>query len=179
MGKKGNTALENVGYSLGLLANVSDVLAGLHPGEVELRTENDPNYSSKGDPIGHTQINIDGNIIIDWGPKELKSSVMGLVDGTNEYEKGKLLPNLQGKSLWNPIKIKGVNIKRINQFSEYLNKGGKYNLLYNNCVGMGSRALNMSGVFNVGVHPYILHTQMYLRNLGIRPILYGYLLTNK
>lgn len=59
------------------------------------------------------------------------------------------------------------------KFSNYLNKGGKYNLLYNNCVSMTSRALNISGVFNVGIHPYILHAQMYLRSIGVRPMLYS------
>lgn len=24
----------------------------------------------------------------------------------------------------------------------------------------------------IGVHPYILHTQMFLRNIGVRPIFY-------
>ncbi len=63
LGKKGNSALENIGYSFGVLANVSYILAGLKPGNVELRTENDPNYNSNGtgkDLIGHSQLS-DGN----------------------------------------------------------------------------------------------------------------------
>lgn len=67
---------------------------------------------------------------------------------------------------------------RMMRISDYLNKGGKYNLLYNSCVSMASRALNLSGVFNVGIHPYLLHTQMYLRSIGIRPMLYSHFLTN-
>ena len=36
LGKKGNSALENIGYGLGALANLSDILAGFTPGDVEL-----------------------------------------------------------------------------------------------------------------------------------------------
>jgi hypothetical protein len=157
---------------------LSDILAGFKPGEVQLRTENDPNYTSKGDPIGHSQITKDEQILVDWGPNANKESWFGLVEGTNSYEQGKLIPNLKGGSFWDPIDVKGVNVNRILRFSNYLNKGGKYNLLYNNCVSMTSRALNMSGIFNIGIHPYLLHFQMYLRSIGIRPILYSHFLIN-
>lgn len=180
LGKKGNKWYENLGYGLGALANVSDALIGFKPGDVTLRTENDPNYSPKGDPIGHSQLSSsDGNVLIDWGPAENKTSLWGLVEGTNSYEQGQLIPNLKGSSFWNAVDIKGVNINRMLDFSKKLVQGGKYNLLYNNCVSMTSRALNMSGVFNIGIHPYLLHTQMYLRGLGIRPMLYSHFLLNR
>ena len=115
---------------------------------------------------------------MDWGPSENKTSLLGLVEGTNSYEQGQLIPNLKGNTFWNPINIKGVNVDRIIKFSNYLNKGGKYNLLYNNCLSMTSRALNMSGVFNIGIHPYLLHAQMYLRAIGVRPMLYSHYLLN-
>lgn len=178
LGKKGNSTLENIGYGLGALANISDILAGMKPGNVTLRTENNPNYSSKGDYIGHSQITMGNNVIIDWGPTEYKTSLLGLIEGTNSYENGRLIENMKGISFWNPIDVHGVNIKRILKFSDYLNKGGHYNLLYNNCVSMTSRALNISGVFNIGIHPYILHTQMYLRSLGLRPALFSYFILN-
>jgi RHS repeat-associated protein len=179
LGKKGNKWYENLGYGLGALANAADILAGFKPGDVTLRTENDPNYSPKGDPIGHSQLSdANGNNLIDWGPTENKTSLLGLVEGTNSYEQGQLIPNLKGSSFWNPVDIKGVNVDRIMSFSNYLNQGGKYNLLYNNCVSMTSRALNMSGVFNIGIHPYLLHAQMYLRSIGVRPMLYSHFLLN-
>ena len=53
-----------------------------------------------------------------------------------------------------------------------------HNVVYNNCVSMTSRALNMSGAFNIGIHPYLLHAQMYLRSIGIRPVLYSHFLLN-
>jgi len=39
LGKKGNSFLDNVGYSLGALTNIQDVLAGFHPGSAYLETE--------------------------------------------------------------------------------------------------------------------------------------------
>lgn len=86
LGKKGNSELENIGYGLGALANLSDILAGFTPGDVELRTENDPNYTKAQavydqngrvigyqdapykDLIGHSQLSDgNGNVLIDWG----------------------------------------------------------------------------------------------------------------
>ncbi len=184
LGKKGNSFTENVGYGLGALANVSDVLAGFKPGSVELRTENDPGYSkevdAQGNPIphkdliGHSQLNLEGKVVIDWGPTKAVSGFGDWVPGTNSYENGQLIP--ASKMKWDPFKITGVNVERIKQYSTYLSKGGNYNLAFNSCVSMTSRALNMSGVFNIGIHPYILNAQMYLRSIGIRPFLYSYML---
>lgn len=68
-----------------------------------------------------------------------------------------------GKEL--PVAIKGVNSGRLSNWSP----AGKYNLAYNNCVTQASRALNASGAFNIGVHPYLLHGQMYLRSVFETP----------
>ena len=54
-----------------------------------------------------------------------------------------------------------------------------YRLLTTNCVNKVSSGLNRSGVFNVGIHPYILQTQMVLRSIGARPTLFSYLLIQK
>jgi hypothetical protein len=157
---------------------VSDVLAGFKPGSVELRTENDINNPTKTngnkDLIGHSQItNGNGKTLIDWGPINSKNEGWS---ATNIYENG-CLPIDRMK--WSSVQIKGVNISTINKYSTYLDKGGKYNLIYNNCVTMTSRALNISGVFNIGIHPYLLHAQMYLRSIGVRPILYSYYVNNR
>ncbi len=81
---------------------------------------------------------------------------------------------------WDPIKITGVNVKRIDKFSNHLNNSfGKYNLALNSCVSMTSRALNMAGALNIGIHPYILHGQMYLRSIGFRTSLFSYYLYNQ
>ncbi len=72
-------------------------------------------------------------------------------------------------------------MKTMSWYKNILDKGGQYQLLTNSCVSQASRALNLSGVFNLGIlpgisHPYWLHTQMYLWNSGIRPWTYSYYL---
>jgi len=183
LGKKGNSVFENIGYGFGGLANASDILAGFKPGNVELRTENDPNYyktvDANGNPIpqkdliGHSQIlDMDGKPVVDFGPAR-GHSVSGFGDwvpSTNSYEGGVPIPI--SKMKWNPITIRGINTSRISGW----NPTGKYNLLFNSCVSQTSRALNVSGAFNTGIHPYILHSQMYLRSIGVRPMLYSHYL---
>lgn len=190
LGKKGNSVMQNVGYGLGALANVSDFLAGFSPGNVELRTENDPNYYKEidlsGNPIprkdliGHSQILDENGIpLVDWGPAP-GYSVSGINDwvtGTNSYEGGVPIPSAKMK--WESIKIKGVNVNRISNW----NPTKKYNLAINSCVSQTSRALNLSGVWNVGIlpgvnHPYWLHAQMFLRSIGVRPTLFSHSLLN-
>ena len=188
LGKKGNSFMENFGYGLGAIANINDILAGLKPSSVELRTENDPNYSktvdSNGNPIphkdliGHSQLNENGKILIDWGPDQQLTNQFGTVKGTNSYEQGSLISTakMQNGKFWQPIEIKGVNLDRITSFSQKLNKGGNYNMLYNSCVSQTSRALSMSGMINIGIHPYILQMQVYLRSIGVRPPIFSYYL---
>jgi hypothetical protein len=45
--KKEKTVFFNLGYGLGAMSNLADVLAGVNPGDVSLRTENDPNFSKR------------------------------------------------------------------------------------------------------------------------------------
>ena len=188
LGKKGNSKLENVGYGLGTLANVADILAGFNPGDVNLRTENDPNYSKPQavfdengnfigyedvpckDLIGHSQIvDNNGKPLVDWGPTESVSGFGDWVPGTNSYEGGVSIS--ASKMKWDAVNIRGVNVSRISNW----NPSGKYNLALNSCVSQASRALNASGAFNVGIHPYLLHAQMYLRSIGVRPCLFSYM----
>lgn len=181
LGKKGNKWYENVGYGLGALANVSDALAGFKPGSVILRTENDPNYyksvNEHGDPIlrkdliGHSQItDMNGTPMVDFGPAP-GHSVSGFgewVPGTNSYKLG--MPISDSKMKWDPMTIKGLNVNRIAGW----NPKSRYNLMLNSCVSQASRALNVSGAFNIGIHPYLLHAQMSLRSIGVRPMLFSY-----
>jgi hypothetical protein len=178
-----NSTLENIGYSLGALGNLSDVLAGFNPGKVELRTENAPNYyktvDANGNPIphkdllGHSQIaDMKGRPLVDWGPTQGVDGFGDWVTGTNSYEQGLAIP--ASKMKWSPLTIDGVNTGRISGW----NPSGNYNLAFNSCVSQTSRALNASGAFNIGIHPYILHAQMYMRSIGVRPMLYSHYLTH-
>ncbi|MCH7401829.1 hypothetical protein ACFOUP_16305 [Belliella kenyensis] len=124
--------------------------------------------------MGHSQItDLQGKPIIDWEPTERVGGFGDWVQGTNSYERGVSIP--ASKMKWNSITIKGVNTSRTDKFSNMLNQGnGKYNLAVNSCVSMTSRALNVSGVFNVGILPYLLHEQMYLRGFGVSPYLFSH-----
>ncbi len=56
--KDGNSSLENIGYSLGALANLSDILIGFHPQQIDLVTEN-------SGAIGHSAIVEKGTMSMD------------------------------------------------------------------------------------------------------------------
>lgn len=81
---------------------------------------------------------------------------------------------------YSPINVQGVNVDRLYQISARMNsKPGFYQVLTRSCSSTASRALTMSGVPAIGIHPYILHAQMYLRGIGVRPSLYSYNLYNR
>lgn len=173
LGKKGNSTLENIGYGLGAIANVEDVLAGANPGDVKVRTENTSNPQNK-DLIGHSQLtDIKDKPLIDWGPQKPLNSYTETVPGTNSYEGGNIIPAEHMKG--DPVVVKGVNVQRIINYSNTLTKeGGNFNFLTSACVTKVSNALNMAGVINIGIHPYLLHLQLYLRSLGLTPSFLSY-----
>lgn len=47
-----------------------------------------------------------------------------------------------------------------------------------NCVNMNSMALWLSGIPNVGIHPYILHGFLKAYTMGVRVDLFSYYLVN-
>ena len=56
LGEKGNSVLENIGYGLGALANLSDALIGFNPQKVDLVTEN-------SDAVGHSALVNEGRCV--------------------------------------------------------------------------------------------------------------------
>lgn len=59
-----------------------------------------------------------------------------------------------------------------------LSSSGKliYSVELSSCVTHTSMALNLSELFNIGILPYLLSSQMYLWSNGIRPWSYLYFL---
>ena len=184
LGKKGNSKLENIGYGLGAVANMQDIITGLYSSSITLRTANSSTNSTSKDIIGHSQLEQNGNILIDWGPENV-ADPFGIYDATNSFERGNLVTDFPDSKFWQPIKINGVNSKVIANYSRFIsNYGGKYQMFFNSCVSKASRALNLGGVFNIGVlpginHPYWLHAQMYLYTKGFRPLTYSHYLQNQ
>ena len=185
LGKKGNSKLENLGYGLGTLANVSDVLMGFNSQEVDLVTEHSDRTGHSaivkhGTKTGGSYDFADPNGLISVGPDYYAEGAKG----TWHYTKGKNTWNtysngIKKHPIWRESLM--VNKKTLDWYADYLNARvalGKfhYSVEFSSCVTHTSMALNLSGVFNVGIHPYLLHAQMYLRNLGFRPCLNSYLI---
>lgn len=182
LGKKGNSVLDNVGYALGALANLSDVLAGLHPEKVDLVTEHSDatGHSAIVNPGTETGSNYpmrDPNAIISVGPNpkapgswHWKKGINGWYSHSNKNDK-----------IWRQSIV--TNKKIIETYGKWLDElesKGKliYSVELSSCVTHTSVALNLSGVFNIGIHPYILNAQMALWSNGIRPWTFCYQLQN-
>ena len=182
LGRKGNGKLDDIGYVSGLLGNISDVLLGPIPQKVDLVTEH-------SDYVGHSAI-VQGDKMSN-NLEELKSLISVGPDRSN-YPMGNW-HWMKGTNQWNSHNAIGeiiwrhsidVNYNTILKYSNFLNKlelSEKliYSVELSSCVTHTSIALNLSGVFNIGIHLYILSSQMYLWSHGIRPWSYSYYLTNK
>ncbi|MBQ9893170.1 MAG: hypothetical protein IJM35_08470 [Bacteroidales bacterium] len=180
LGKIGNTKKQNWGYGLGLFANISDLLIGLHPEKVDLVTEH-------SDAVGHSSMvkhgtstgnnkGVDPNALISVGPDRLNNpdGNWNWMKGTNSWDSH----SREGEIIWR--QVINANLRRINQYSKWLNKmDSSGSLLYSvelsSCVTHTSLALNLSGIFNIGIHPYLLNAQMALWSNGIRPWSFSFL----
>ncbi|MDR2652593.1 MAG: hypothetical protein LBC68_09835 [Prevotellaceae bacterium] len=187
LGKKGNSGLENLGYFLGAMANVSDILTGLNPQKVDLVTEH-------SDATGHSAIVEEGsatatgygngnpayadpNSIVSVGPNRYTDGTGSWhwMKGTNNWD----THTSQGEIFWRQTLY--VNKGTIVKYGQWLNRlenAGKlvYSVELSSCVTHTSVALNLSGLFNIGIHPYLLNAQMYLWSNGIRPWTFSYFL---
>jgi hypothetical protein len=182
----GGAINENLGYGLGALANVSDILTGFKPQKVDLVTEH-------SDATGHSAIveegsatgnggygnpaNVDPNGIISVGPNRYTDAngSWHWMKGTNHWN----THTKQGEVFWR--QTLNVNKGTIVKYGQWLNKlenAGKlvYSVELSSCVTHTSVALNLSGLFNIGIHPYLLNAQMYLWTNGLRPWTFSYLL---
>ena len=186
LGKKGNSALENIGYGLGAMANVSDILTGFRPQKIDLVTEH-------SDATGHSAIveqgsatgkrgfgnpvDADPNGIISVGPNRYtdSSGSWHWMKGTNYWD----THSRAGEVYWR--QTLNVNKGTITKYANWLNTremvgGLTYSVELSSCVTHTSRALNLSGIFNIGIHPYLLNAQMYLWSNGTRPWTFSYFL---
>lgn len=185
IGKNGNKWYDDLGYGLGAMANVSDVLAGFKPGEVQLQTEN-TSTAEEPDLIGHSQIlDKEGKSLIDFGPGksgEFYQFNEGRNNWINYASDGSITQtkDIPGNLYKQGITIKGVNTTRLASISNNLNKNpGFYNFALRSCSSVAARALTISGVPMFGIHPYLLQLQATLWNAGVRPWTFSYLLTNQ
>jgi hypothetical protein len=164
------------------MANLSDILMGFRPQKIDLVTEH-------SDLEGHSalvetgtstrlQVEVDPNGIISVGPNyyaEGAKQNWWWTKGKNHWK----TYNYDGSTIWR--QTLNVNRSTIMKYGNWLNELERTNrLLYSvgisSCVTHTSIALNLSGIFNIGIHPFLLNAEMYLWNCGIRPWSYSYLL---
>ncbi|MDD4754265.1 MAG: hypothetical protein PHT78_13700 [Desulfitobacteriaceae bacterium] len=175
LGKKGNSLIENIGYGLGAVANVGDILAGFNTSDVQLNTEH-------SDAIGHSALTKVGETnpnssFVSVGPDPGGKWIFNpfkFKKGTNHWKN-----YVNAGDDVSKVPVRGINLKRIVNYGANLDKGVKYNLYTSSCVTHTARALTLAGAPSIGIHPFILHAQMYMRNIGAHPFLFSYYSYNR
>ena len=189
LGKNGNSGIENFSYLMGGLGNLSDILIGTNPQKVDIVT----NYE---DFKGHTAIVKNGMNKEDYGYDIPDGALIPNADylinshgkkativsiGPDNVGKFNSFVNAHSyhtnyvysdKPRW--INTVFANQKSLINYSNWINRLAsngdlKFNIFTLNCVNYASMGLNKSGVFCIGIHPFILNAQMYLWSNGIRP----------
>lgn len=172
-GKRGNRGNENLGYLLESMAVVSDLLMGFKPKGVDLVTE----YSNH---IGHSAIVEENTFTYDAEERFDINAIISVGLNLNDpkswlWKKGvntRPSHSAPNEIIWRQ-NLK-VNMNTIRMYSNWLNNmenSGRliYSVALSSCVTHTSIALNLSGIFNIGIHPFLLNAQMYLWSNGIRP----------
>jgi RHS repeat-associated protein len=183
LGKKNNKWYGNVGYLMGGLANIQDAFSGTNGTDI--------NVKSRPKLTGHSEVNGQFNkktILISIGPDNpLNNELMGM-----KWEKQFFIEQLQGTpvagenvSYIKPnhpqivTRLNNVNgnlmLKWTNKLNSCQRLIGKKSLIYGvnfGCVNYSSRALFLSGVFNLNAFlpitaPVLLNLELSIRNVGI------------
>jgi len=160
--EKGNSTLEDIGYAFGAMANLQDVVAWTNGTNVELVTEKPTKY----DLWSHSAIvnEKDGiNISVGPDPRVESKEISELL----RLRRGKMWPNYSDSG--SKVQINNVNKMVLQSYTSRIQNGlVKWNILGNSCVSHAAKALWMVGIPNLGGwHPYFLHFQMLIRQLGI------------
>jgi hypothetical protein len=168
LGKKGNGGKENLGYGLGSLANIQDIIS-LYGGG----TNYDVNASeTKTEWWGHSSGTGEG-IDISVGP--------GINNHSSKMDFFKTISGerwsnyADTKGTWT-IKLGNVNQKILQSMSKNIQNGKgliggnlKWNLFGYSCVNHVSTSLWAVGIptLPINFHPYILNTQLMVRQAAI------------
>ena len=172
-----NEWYEDLGYGLGAIGNVSDILRGFHNDEALLQTVKE----SKFDIFGHTQTTtLDDRVLTDFGPiKKIKCLLFrkGRNNWIDYNSDGQYIQvkDIPGNRL-SPVVVKHLNMNNMQRYCNYLNNHTpRYNLFLNNCSMQAARALTLSGVPVLGFHPLLLHLQIAG---GLRSYMFNYVYAN-
>ena len=194
LGKKGNTLLQNIGYGLGALANLQDIVAGGNGTKIQVKSRKELAGHSELGEYSNNGYYQDGGILVSVGPNEylsLQEKGINVIDDLR-WELQYVRRTLQGNSISGintPMiqpndpqfvtTLNNVNGKLLHKMTNNLNMGRnlintgnlKYGLLYG-CVNYTSRALAFSGVLNINAllpvtAPVLLNAELAIRSFGI------------
>jgi len=171
LGKPGNSALENIGYGFGALANISDAVSLFSGGGQNVDVNS---ASTKDDWWGHSSMTDEnGKTLVSVGPDTPVQKAATLSDTWNNSIKGAKLWDsyVADKGTWS-IRLNNVSTSAINNYASGMTR---WDLLLNSCVGHTTRALMRAGVPTIyAFHPHMLNLQLLIRQIGIysSPYLY-------
>ncbi|MCF8387876.1 MAG: RHS repeat-associated core domain-containing protein, partial [Bacteroidales bacterium] len=171
LGKKGNSALENIGYTFGALANLSDAVSLFSGGGQNVDVNS---ASTKDDWWGHSSItDKNENTLVSIGPDSQVQKAESLSDTWKNSIKGaKIWDSYVGdKGTWS-TRINNVSTSAINNYASGITR---WDLLLNSCVGHTTKALMRAGIPTIyAFHPHMLNVQLFIRQLGIYSSSYLY-----
>lgn len=172
--KKGNSTLENIGYTFGALANISDAVSLIQGGGQNIIVNSASTKDGHG-WWGHSSITYEnGNTLVSVGPESIvdtQKSIWQTWKNSIKKADTNWSTYLGEEGTWS-INLNNISTNVINQ---YMSKVTRWDLLFNSCVGHTSRALWHAGVPNIYLfHPHLLNTQLLIRQIGIysSPYLY-------
>ncbi len=174
LGKKGNTALENIGYTFGALANLQDAVS-LFSGGGQNVDINSASTKNDNDWWGHSSITDESkNTLVSVGPDSPVGKSSGLSETWKNSIKGADVnwnSYVGNKGTWT-IRLNNVSTSAIENYTAGITR---WDLLFNSCVGHTTRALWRAGVPTIfAFHPHMLNLQLAIRQIGIysSPYLY-------
>jgi len=182
LGKNGNKWYENLAYSMGGLANLTDVVSALGGGGGTNLDINSADPTKPHEWWGHSSAtNQSGDIDISVGPAGKRFSKLDYWDPSGG---GKLWNDYAGAPGTWTVKVNNVNYNILRHMTNNIFQGKglygigqlRWNLYGFACENHVSRALWAVGVptLPINIHPIILNTQLFIRNMGIysSPYLY-------
>ena len=172
LGKEGNSALANIGYGFGALANLSDMVSLLRGGGQNIKVNSAK--TTKDDWWGHSSMTDEnGQRLVSIGPDSPVQKASSLSDTWQNSIKGAKLWDtyLNEKGTWS-VELNNVSTTAISKYASGITR---WDLLLNSCVGHTTRALWSAGVPTIySLHPHMLNLQLLIRQMGIysSPYLY-------
>ena len=172
LGKEENSILENIGYALGLTSNLKDINDLFDSTTARLYTqitETDLQGNQHFDYISHSGI-AEGNehIFLSYGPNgdyKSKGTPTSLIEFAFRVRKGTADYPVPFKySISSPaFQINERLFTLVHKVANSI----PYQGITSNCVNWASLALWLNGIPNIGIHPFILHSSVYLYNTGL------------